>query len=115
MNELERLHEDAMEAVDGALAARRTGDESAAQSYFRRAFESERRAAEILLDRTDREPTRSILLRSAATLALDCHEYREAERLIAAALAGDPPPEICEELRALLERVYSIGSLRVGE
>jgi hypothetical protein len=31
---------------------------------------------------------------------------REAERLIAVALSGDPPDEIAEELRDLLEQVY---------
>ena len=52
------------------------------------------------------EPSRSILLRSAASLALDCREHREAERLIAIALSGDPPLEIGDELRDLLENVY---------
>ena len=33
----------------------------------------------------------------------------EAERLIAAALSGDPPDEIAEELRDLLEQVYFGG------
>ncbi|HEX5271222.1 MAG TPA: hypothetical protein VFW33_12065, partial [Gemmataceae bacterium] len=52
------------------------------------------------------EPTRSVLHRSAASLALECGEYREAERLIATALAGSPPETIAEELRDLLHRVY---------
>jgi hypothetical protein len=37
-------------------------------------------------------------------LALQCQEYREAERLIATALSGNPPVEIAEELRELLEK-----------
>jgi hypothetical protein len=51
------------------------------------------------------EPTRSVLYRSAASLALDCSEFAEAERLIASGLAGYPPSEIAEELRDLYERV----------
>src|SRR5262249_12481203 len=69
------------------------------------AFECERRAAEKAALDSVGEPTRSVLCRSAATLALDCGELREAERLIAVALSGDPPFEIAEELRDLLERV----------
>jgi hypothetical protein len=44
------------------------------------------------------------LLRSAATLALDCGEYRQAERLASIGLAGNPPAEIAVELREVLER-----------
>jgi hypothetical protein len=39
-------------------------------------------------------------------LAWRCGEYREAERLIGAALAGTPPETIAEELRDLLLQVY---------
>jgi hypothetical protein len=42
----------------------------------------------------------------AASLALECGALREAERLIAVALSGNPPEEIAEELRDLLEQVY---------
>ena len=44
--------------------------------------------------------------RSAASLALQCQQFREAERLIATALSGNPPVEIAEELRELLEKRY---------
>ena len=48
------------------------------------------------------EPTQPVPFRSAATLALDCGELCEAERLLAAALSGDPPAEIADELRDVL-------------
>jgi hypothetical protein len=49
-----------------------------------------------------------LLHRSAALLAIDCAELREAERLIARVLAGNPPDDIANELRdLLLEEVYS--------
>jgi hypothetical protein len=38
-------------------------------------------------------------------LALDCNDPRAAEKLVARALSGDPPPEIAHELRDLLEQV----------
>jgi len=45
------------------------------------------------------------LFRSAAQLAFNCGKIREAERLISAALAGDPPLEILQQLRALNREV----------
>lgn len=93
-----------MDLADQALVARRLGDHSSALVLFRQAFEHEREAAELVVADGAVEPTRSVLFRSAATLALDCGEVREAERLIAMALAGNPPHEIAEELRDLLEQ-----------
>jgi hypothetical protein len=62
----------------------------------------------IAADQLDLEPTRSVLHHSAATLALECNELREAERLISRALSGFPPIDIAEELRNLLiEEIYS--------
>lgn len=73
------------------------------------AFARERQAAELLLDRTDLEPTRSVVLRSAATLALECGDAAESRRLIERGLSGNPPPEIAAELRALLKTAQADG------
>jgi hypothetical protein len=40
-------------------------------------------------------------------LALNCDEYRLAEKLLAVGLAGDPPAEIADEMRDLMEQVYA--------
>jgi hypothetical protein len=49
-----------------------------------------------------------VLHRSAASLAIECAQLREAERLIGRALAGNPPADIADELRdLLLDAVYS--------
>jgi hypothetical protein len=101
---LRKQHRQAMGLADQALAARRLGKESQSAALFRQAFECERQAAETAFDSAG-EPTRSVLCRSAATLALDCGEVREAERLIAIALSGEPPLEVARELRELLERI----------
>jgi hypothetical protein len=106
MRTIKTIHRDAMEQTDLALAARRQGDEAAASSYFRRAYELELEAASSFIDRPNDEPTRSILYRSAATLALDCNLTTEAEKLICTALVGNPPDVIAEELRDLLEQVH---------
>lgn len=110
MNEPAELHRQAMSLADEADEANRSGDGPKALTLFRRALDLERRAAEQIIPRE--EPTRSVLLRSAASLAISCHEYREAERLIATALAGEPPREICEELRDLLEELYTQSPFR---
>jgi hypothetical protein len=108
MKDVERLHREAMELVDQAVAARQRGDVSAILGLARAAFAKERAAADLMAMQFDLEPTRSIFHRSAAVLALECSELREAERLIGRALAGNPPADIANELRdLLLEEVYS--------
>jgi hypothetical protein len=104
MSSVGDYHDQAMEMADRALEARRQGDADHAMRYFREAFTYERRAAEMIAPDTTAEPTRSVLHRSAAALAAECGESREAERLIAVALAGDPPEEIAAELRELWQQ-----------
>jgi hypothetical protein len=106
MNEMKDLHHEAMRLADQADHLRRSGDAEGAQTHLRLALEQERRAAELAVADLALEPTRSVLHRSAATLAFQCGDYREAERLIAVALSGNPPETIAEELRDLLEQVY---------
>lgn len=106
MTSVGEYHQQAMESADEALAARRRGDEAQARTLFRDAFDQERHAARMIAADLSAEPTRSVLHRSAAALALECGEVREAERLIATALSGDPPEEIAAELRALWQEVY---------
>jgi hypothetical protein len=71
-----------------------------------KAFQAEREAAELLFGALDEEPSRSVLYRSAAVLALECREGREAERLAASGLAGNPPDDIAAELREVLDRTH---------
>jgi len=97
-----------MELVDQAVLARQRGDVKAMREFYRAAFAKERAAADLVANQLDLEPTRSVLHRSAAVLALECAELREAERLIGRALAGNPPDDIVDELRdLLLEEIYS--------
>jgi hypothetical protein len=106
MTDARTLHRQSMELADEATILRRTGDEVGARVLFHRAFELERSAAEFYAPKHDAEPTRSVLLRSAATLALDAGDASAAEKLIATALTGNPPEAIANELRDLLEMVY---------
>ena len=77
-----------------------------AKRLFREALQYERSAVEQVAPDIGAEPTRSVLHRSAASLALQCDEFRTAEKLIAIALSGNPPDEIAEELRTILSAVY---------
>jgi hypothetical protein len=100
------LHHEAMRLADQANELRRKGEEQEASARLRQALERERQAAELAAPDLALEPTRSVLHRSAATLAWQCGEYREAERLITTALSGKPPDTVAEELRDLLLQVY---------
>lgn len=113
MRDVSELHRLAMDLADRAADARRFGDDEAFLRYTREAFEKESEAASLVAARLDLEPTRSVLHRSAASLALECSEIRRAEQLISTALSGDPPEEVAEELRDLLEDVYFRRHLEV--
>jgi hypothetical protein len=108
MQDVETLHREAMELVDQAVLALQQGDVEAVIAFSRSAFTKERAAADLVANQLDLEPTRSVLHRSAAILAIECAELREAERLIGRALSGNPPDDIANELRdLLLEEIYS--------
>ncbi len=94
-----------MELADEAFFAKRRGNLDQAKKLIYEAFKEERTAAEHLRDYYSSEPSRSILYRSAASLALECGENREAEKLVALGLSGDPPPEIANELRHLFDEI----------
>lgn len=98
------LHETAMDLADQAVL---TKNPSKSRELFRSAFEKERKAAEIWTKISGQEPTRSVLYRSAASLAVDCAEYAEAEVLIEKGLSGRPPADIAEELKELLDIVHT--------
>ena len=105
MSVLDKLHDQAMEAAFLADLERRKGNEEDAAKLFEKALDLERQAIAEMT--TPVEPTWSILHRSAGWLALDCNRPRQAERLACLALTGEPPPEIADELRDLLEQANS--------
>ena len=106
MKEITEAHREAMHLAEQAESQKAHGDQQSSRVLLCQAFEQERRAASLVEGQTDLEPTRSVLHRSAASLALECGELREAERLIATGLSGCPPDDIADELRDLLEQVY---------
>ena len=105
MTDTNALHAAAMEQVETALVARLGHDHARAALLFKEALRLELEALGALPPE-HLEPTRSILRRSAATLALDCNDPALAERLVAQGLADDAPPSVAEELRDLMEQVH---------
>ena len=105
MSALDELHDRAMEKTFFADLERRRGNAKAAVKLFEQALDLELKAIAQMTEPI--EPTHSILHRSAGWLAMDCNRPRKAERLAANALACDPPPEIAEELRDLLNQAQS--------
>jgi len=106
MNTVRDQHREAMGLADRADMEKRRGNLDVARQLYGQAFKLEQSAATALATRYQDEPSRSILYRSAASLAMDIQQFNEAERLIAAALSGFPPPDIAEELRDLLEQIH---------
>ena len=107
MNQAQELHREAMQLAHEAFVAQNGGEPKRFLELSKMALEKERAAAWLLFDQLDAEPTRSILFRSAAHLAFNCGFMRETEQLIAAALAGNPPAEIIQELRQLSKSVLA--------
>ncbi len=111
--EVNALHEEAMDYAERAFQAKRSKRQQEATHLFREAYTREAEAARLVNDQNGPEPSRSVLLRSAASLALHCGELREAEKLVALVLLGDAPLEIAEEVRDLLEEISFARHLRL--
>ena len=102
MQTIRSLHDDALALVQLALVARHSGDQERAVALAREAFGFEAQAADLVPAGVDSEPTRSILYRSAAWLALDARLPDEAVRLAERGLTGSPPGSIAAELKEVL-------------
>ncbi|MDX2075479.1 MAG: hypothetical protein SFZ02_03550 [bacterium] len=113
MTPIRDIHRQAMEIADEAFMAKRLGELDRAKSLFLQSFELELSIAQ----QATTEPSRSVLLRSAATLALHAEHYREAERVAAMGLSGNPPSEIADELRDVLGKsnFYRQLSMQISE
>lgn len=102
---IQPLHQQAMDLAESAALAKLRGDLTSAQTLLQQACQAETQAAALLAHQWATEPTRSVLHRSAASLALQCGQLATAEQLIITALLGNPPSEIAEELRDLFIQI----------
>ena len=102
MNESRVAHDQAMDLAFLADRSKAAGNLDEARRLYGQALESELEAIAALHSPTPK--TLAVMHRSAAWLALECDEIRQAEQLASAGLAGDPPPDIAEELREVWEQ-----------
>ena len=98
------LHDQAMALYSEALIAQQGGDMGSYLNLCQQALDFERDAALMLKDRYDAEPTRSVLFRSAASLALKCGQHALARQLATQGLSGNPPQHIRAELQEVLDQ-----------
>ena len=108
MRSVRDLHHRATEIAGYAYVALRKGNLEEAREFARQALPYEAEAAALVADQLDNEPTRSVLHRSAASLAMQCGEWDEAERLISIGLSGKPPALIAEQLQDLRKQVRKL-------
>ena len=100
-------HHKAMAFAEHALLARIQGHREDAIEFSKKALEHELVAIRKLDERGERaEPTWSVLHRSAGWLAFNSNQVHLSGKLARKALAGNPHPEIADELRELLVQIY---------
>lgn len=111
--ELDRLHEEAMDLAEDALREKRRGGVERAKELFALALEKEQKVLKLLENEPYQEPMYSVLYRSAATLALDCGEFRLAEKLASIALSKEPLDYVANELRDVVEQATAARHLNI--
>ena len=107
-----KVHREAMILMQDALVAEVKGDKMTALRLFSAAFDLERAAALDLVDALEKEPTRSVLFRSAASLAMNCGRFEEGEAMIKLGLSGNPPHDIADELRDVAKKIKALKQKR---
>lgn len=103
--DIRELHNEAMHKAELGDMQKHQGNLDKAHDLYAIAYELEKSVATAALNNQMGEPTISILLKSTASLAMRCGLYRDAEKLVGLALSGEPPIDIAEELRDMLETV----------
>lgn len=104
LQEIEKIHNNAMVLLEKAQLAKITHDISLYNELMLNAFKHENEAAMKLVNE-ELEPSRSILFRSAANIAYNIGLFPEAERLVCLGLSGTPPEWVANELRDLYENI----------
>lgn len=105
MSSTRELHDRAMALFEAAVIARHAGDETRMRTLLTEALKLESAAADTVANDHTLEPTRSLLHRSAASMALQNFDTKTARRYALEGLEGDPPAEISAELQTLLQQI----------
>ncbi len=105
LNKIKALHDRAMQLAHLVIVARNEGNLNKAKKLAAEAYKLEIRAASMIPEKLESEPTRSIFFQSAASLAYQAENFEEAVRCIAKGLAGYPPARIKKELMDLYDEI----------
>jgi hypothetical protein len=108
MNNINQIHDQAMTIAEKAFLAQQAGDNATFIQLSKEAFLLARKAAMMLKDKMDAEPSRSILFKSAAFLAFDAQEYQACRDMITYTLLGKPDPIIKAEMKDLFLEVNAL-------
>ncbi len=102
---VKELHRESMRFIDLALLARFDNTIDKVKENYLKAFELEKEALKLFIQNSNQEPTRSILIRSAANLAILSGQLREAEKLVFIGLTGDISEELANEFRDMFQDI----------
>lgn len=105
------MHQQAMELSFMAKQFLDEDNYAAAFEYYKKAADLESQVAEFYLDKPELEPTRSVLIRSAAFLNLKAGLIEEAQKYIFFGLLNIKDVKIVEQLNNALELVVSLRNL----
>jgi hypothetical protein len=99
------LHDSAMDLFELGMLTARAGNVEESRRLLSQALEKEIEAADSVATDYSLEPTRSILWRSAASIALRIGDVKRAMRCVEAGLVGNPPEDIKVETALLREQI----------
>lgn len=106
------IHQEAMDYSFKAKQALEKGNYSDAFELFINAAELESQVAEFYLDKPDLEPTRSVIIRSAAFLNIKAGQIEQAKKFIFFGLLNINDILIQEQLNNALELAVSLGNMK---
>jgi hypothetical protein len=115
MTTVRELHRQAMELAQNATFLPEVSSRES-RELLQRALELESQAAAMVDKVQSSEPTRSILYRSAASLAIQAQDYEAAIRLSSEGMAGYPDRDIQNDLFELIEQArIELERLALGD
>lgn len=115
LEEAEVHHEEAMDLIEKSIMAKfRDNDEEKMKEFQYEAYLKAVQAANILRE-TFIEPSRAILFRSAASIAMLVGKYNEMMEMTRLGLLGNPPRWVADDLYAMRgEKEKMVGRV-IGE
>jgi hypothetical protein len=109
------IHQEAMDYSFKAKQALEHDNYTLAFDLFNKAADLESQVAEFYFDKPELEPTRSILIRSAAFLNIKAGQIEQAKRFIFFGLLNTSDTVIKEQLNNALELAVSLGKMEPNE